>query len=373
MVKAVDQFNLNRGVKFNTYATHVINGHLRHYLRDLGKIIKEPAWMQEARHQVNRAVEELAQETGQPPTSQEVAKHIGMKQKTVDQVLNAREIFKVESLDGVGNSEGGSGSTELEHILIDGDLSEQISMEDKIAVRDAMGKLSQVQRAVIYYAFYQEYSKSEIAKLLGLSANYVGCIVRRALGHLKDLLSREQEAASKVMTKVTGPGNVELTESNQQLWLDPMTGFMAAWYFRQRFEVEVERASRYEMKLALACFVLPQLENIEDKISGGSNRAMLAMIGTVVCNNFRRIDFVGRLNHSEFLVALPHTDHVASIPFARLREKLQEVFIPALGLQEGLILRYGVVFCPDDGERADELLDAARSLAFEVPLGEESC
>ena len=78
LVKAVDQFNLSRGVQFNTYATHVINGHLRHYLRDLGKIIKEPAWMQEARHQVNLAVEELLQETGQAPTSQEVAKYLSL-------------------------------------------------------------------------------------------------------------------------------------------------------------------------------------------------------------------------------------------------------------------------------------------------------
>ena len=47
LITAVEGFNADKGVKFSTYATHFIIGQIKHCLRDGGKIIKEPAWLQE--------------------------------------------------------------------------------------------------------------------------------------------------------------------------------------------------------------------------------------------------------------------------------------------------------------------------------------
>jgi RNA polymerase sigma factor (sigma-70 family) len=48
LIKAVDNYDPDVGVKFVTYAWHHIKGEISHYLRDQGKLIAEPAWLQEA-------------------------------------------------------------------------------------------------------------------------------------------------------------------------------------------------------------------------------------------------------------------------------------------------------------------------------------
>ena len=40
LVKAIEQFDPNAGAKFHTYATHLITGEIRHYLRDKTSIIR---------------------------------------------------------------------------------------------------------------------------------------------------------------------------------------------------------------------------------------------------------------------------------------------------------------------------------------------
>src|SRR5579872_4114922 len=64
LITAVDGYNADKGVKFSTYATHFIIGQIKHYLRDRGKIIKEPAWLQELNQKVARVIESLSQELG---------------------------------------------------------------------------------------------------------------------------------------------------------------------------------------------------------------------------------------------------------------------------------------------------------------------
>src|ERR1043165_6647901 len=62
LITAVDLYDSSKNVKFSTYATHFIIGQIKHYLRDRGKIIKEPAWLQELNQRVARAVASLTQQ-----------------------------------------------------------------------------------------------------------------------------------------------------------------------------------------------------------------------------------------------------------------------------------------------------------------------
>src|SRR5438552_7943846 len=71
LITAVDGYNADKGVKFSTYATHFVIGQIKHYLRDRGKIIKEPAWLQELNQKVTRVMETLSQELGRIPTNGE--------------------------------------------------------------------------------------------------------------------------------------------------------------------------------------------------------------------------------------------------------------------------------------------------------------
>src|SRR5256714_12975530 len=99
LITAVDGYDASKGVKFSTYATHFIIGQIKHYLRDKGKIIKEPAWLQELNQKVTRVIESLSQELGRMPSHGEIAKIMGMAEESIADLLTTREVFKVASLD----------------------------------------------------------------------------------------------------------------------------------------------------------------------------------------------------------------------------------------------------------------------------------
>src|SRR6185295_18582623 len=43
LLSALNMFEPSKGVRFNTYATHLVTGSIKHHLRDKAKIIREPA------------------------------------------------------------------------------------------------------------------------------------------------------------------------------------------------------------------------------------------------------------------------------------------------------------------------------------------
>ncbi len=71
LIASVDKYDGSKGVKFSTYATHFIIGQIKHYLRDKGKIIKEPAWLQELNQRMTKVIESLHQQYGRQPTEKE--------------------------------------------------------------------------------------------------------------------------------------------------------------------------------------------------------------------------------------------------------------------------------------------------------------
>ena len=56
LITAIDLYDSTKNVKFSTYATHFIIGQIKHCLRDRGKIIKEPAWLQELNQRMTRVI-----------------------------------------------------------------------------------------------------------------------------------------------------------------------------------------------------------------------------------------------------------------------------------------------------------------------------
>src|SRR3974390_1136767 len=77
LLKAIDRFDLDRGVEFTTYATPTIVGEIKRYFRDKGWAVKVPRRLQELNLAVNRAIEKLTVKLGHSPTVAELAEHLG--------------------------------------------------------------------------------------------------------------------------------------------------------------------------------------------------------------------------------------------------------------------------------------------------------
>src|SRR5205085_7879515 len=99
LLNALSKFDREAGVRFNTYATYLVAGEIKHYLRDRSQTIRHPAWLQELRHKVNRASNMLQQNLGRAATEREIADELGISETAVQEVYQTQEMLRIASLD----------------------------------------------------------------------------------------------------------------------------------------------------------------------------------------------------------------------------------------------------------------------------------
>src|SRR6186997_1807193 len=99
LVKAIERFDLDRDVRFTTFAVPTIAGEIKRHFRDRGWMIRVPRDVQELNARLTRTREVLTRDLGRSPTVEELA---AGSQASVDQVveaLSAGEAYRMMSLD----------------------------------------------------------------------------------------------------------------------------------------------------------------------------------------------------------------------------------------------------------------------------------
>jgi RNA polymerase sigma-B factor len=187
LVKAVDHFNPEAGVRFITFATPTILGELRHHFRNHGWLLHVPRGLQELARQVNRAEEELTDRLGRPPTASELAARLEVAEETVAQAFALRTANRPLSLDGEIEGSQGEGPTVLEASLGREDPALQRA-EDRVGVRQALQQLQAPLRQVIRLRYLGQLSQRAVARELGISAMQVCRLEKQALNQLRQQL-----------------------------------------------------------------------------------------------------------------------------------------------------------------------------------------
>lgn len=187
LLKAIDRFDLDRGVEFTTYATPTIVGEIKRYFRDKGWAVKVPRRLQELNLAVNRAIEKLTVKLGHSPTVAELASHLGA---TEEEILEAQELgaaYNLLSLDTELGGENDKKSQTLADYVGQNDAGLEL-LEDRANLERAFEVLTGRERIILYLRFYENVSQTEIAKRLNVSQMHVSRLQQRALEKLKNVL-----------------------------------------------------------------------------------------------------------------------------------------------------------------------------------------
>lgn len=331
LIRAVDRFSATRGTRFSTFATHLIAGQIRHYLRDRGHLIRQPAWLQELSTRVQRVSADLEQRLHRPPTAGEIAEAANLTEEAVEELLTARQAAQIVRMDLADSEEDDFLVVDQEKFRSRSYATLQLPLEDRIVLENALHKLKDLERRVLHAFFFQERNQSEIARSLGISCNYAGYVLRRGLKHMRERLP---ESASH------GPLVDSLGE--EESVLDTLPGVYRPAYWEQRLAEEVSRASGRRDRLAVCVLRFPR-ECPEN---------LMYRAAEVLRLNTRKADVAGRLGPREIGLILPNTGVVAHRVAPRLAE--------ALGAALGHLVESGCATFPEDGRTAADLLLAAR-------------
>src|SRR5258707_24343 len=104
LIKAIDRFDLDRGVELTTYATPNIIGEIKRHFRDRGWSVRVPRGLQELNIQLSRLIEELTVQFSRSPTIAELAKGAGVTDEEVLEALESGRAYSSLSL-SVGASQ----------------------------------------------------------------------------------------------------------------------------------------------------------------------------------------------------------------------------------------------------------------------------
>ncbi len=183
LINAVDRFDPDYGVKFATYATRTIVGELKRHLRDRAWSVRVPRGLQEAALEAGRAREHLSHRLGRSPTIAELAVDMGRAQEDVIEALEAGSAYTAASLDRPVDS-GDEGSATIGELIGIEDVDLQLA-ERWPDVAEAVRRLPERERAILYLRFFEDRTQTEIAEQVGISQMHVSRLLRKSLAELR--------------------------------------------------------------------------------------------------------------------------------------------------------------------------------------------
>ncbi|MEQ1893557.1 MAG: FliA/WhiG family RNA polymerase sigma factor [Planctomycetota bacterium] len=189
LIEAADAFDPARGLQFSTFAFPRIRGAILDELRNLDFL---PRGRRDRLREVERAIAELEQVHGAPPTPEELAKHLGASTEEIDEVLHSARVASWASLEG-------GPSDELGALLTDPRSEDPVGSaewnEMKALLVRAMTDLPEPEKTVITLYYAEELLLREIGEILGVTESRVSQIHSRALYRLNRELKRAHPVA----------------------------------------------------------------------------------------------------------------------------------------------------------------------------------
>ena len=351
LLNALSKYDPKAGVRFNTYATYLVAGEIKHYLRDRSQTIRQPAWLQELRHKINRATGVLYQTLGRTPTKREIADFLDVSESSVADAIQTQEMLKVASLDTAPVSEDDA-DTDVERLDSADFCPEQLTVEDRVVLESALRQLRDLERQVLVHFHFDSMNQTEIAAKLGISCNYVSHILRQSLAKLRKILTAE-ERSDAFLRRYEEDSSV----------LDSLTGAYTESYFRARIQEEVHRASSNTSTVAIVMVNFTGLNQLKSFYGESSVLDFMADAAEFLKDNVRRLDIVCRFGEFGFGIILPATGHNVAVARQRLVGKVQEWIQSRNGIKSPVSVEIGHASFPDDASSAKELLAKAKPKA----------
>jgi RNA polymerase sporulation-specific sigma factor len=190
LVKAVDNYSKDMGTVLATYATLLVQGEIRHFLRDNLDVIRIPRKYVSYYKMIQDAIVSYYSENAKHPTIKEIVEITGLSNETIIESLEAgyaKYPFSME--DPISKDEG--------DIQIKDTISkstDQVTTAiQKITINSALKKLEPIERKSIVLKYQQDLTTQEIAQKLNVHIGKINRSLKSGLNKLKEIIEKQDQ------------------------------------------------------------------------------------------------------------------------------------------------------------------------------------
>ena len=191
LIAAIERFDPDRGIHFSTFAAPTIMGVIKRHLRDNTWGVKASRRLRELGLSLRKHREQLEQKLGRAPTVAEMAEAAGVEEERLLQAMDLERAYQPVSLDAhIQHDEGEEPPSFMDAFgALDPGLA---AVERREVLREALDRLDERQREIIYARYFEEISQGELARRLGISQMHVSRLERQAIRFLRSVLGGER-------------------------------------------------------------------------------------------------------------------------------------------------------------------------------------
>lgn len=183
LIKAIDRFDIERGVELSTYATPTILGEIKRYFRDKGWAVKVPRALQDLNIRLNKVIEQLTVEFNRSPTISELAEACGVTEEEVLEALESGRAYNSLSLFSSGSSDDEDSLELLDYLGREEEEYELV--EQRRFLAPAMNQLDERERLILHLRFFEGMTQTQIAVRVGISQMHVSRLIRKSIDLLR--------------------------------------------------------------------------------------------------------------------------------------------------------------------------------------------
>jgi RNA polymerase sigma-B factor len=191
LIKAIDRFDIDRGVELSTYATPTILGEIKRYFRDKGWAVKVPRALQDLNIRLNKVIEQLTVEMNRSPTISELAEACSVTEEEVLEALESGRAYNSLSLFSSGTSDDEDSLELLDYL--GREEPEYELVEQRRFLAPVMNQLDERERLILHLRFFEGMTQTQIAARVGISQMHVSRLIRKSIDMLRQSM-REQGA-----------------------------------------------------------------------------------------------------------------------------------------------------------------------------------
>jgi len=183
LIDSIERFDISRNIKFETYAQIRIKGAIVDNIRKLDWI---PRSLRKKSREIQNEMLELENKLGRPPSNVELAEHLNIPLKELEETLANTVNFNITSLEDLLANKG-------EHIIYDEkDINMPEEVFEKKELKEILGaiidSLPTNQKTVISLYYYEELTYKEISKIMELSESRISQIHSKAILNIRNKL-----------------------------------------------------------------------------------------------------------------------------------------------------------------------------------------